>query len=188
MKKTTIGPQVMLYPTPTVLVGALVGDKPNLMTVAACGIASGKPPALSIAINKTRYTLKGIEEHGTFSVNTPSSKLLKEVDFCGIYSGKKRDKSKIFQVFYGALKTAPLIRECPLNIECKVIHSLDLSSHSLIVGEIVETHIDDECIIDGEVDPEKIDPITYILGPAQYRLLGEVIGTAFHVGQDKKSP
>ena len=140
MEKVKLGPETLLYPMPAVLVGAMVGDKPNFMTVAWCGIAASTPPAISVAIRRARYTLEGINASGIFSVNVPSADLAQKVDYCGLYTGHKRDKSQIFQVEYGRLQTAPLIKECPVNLECKVIHSFDLSSHMLIIGQIMETH------------------------------------------------
>lgn len=183
MNKTKLGPQTMLYPMPAVLVGAIVDDKPNFMTAAWCGIACMKPPAISVAINHTRHTLTGIKEKGTFSINVPSTDLVKKVDFCGIYSGTKRDKSKLFEVFYGELKTAPLIGECPVNLECKVIQSLDLGSHSLVVGEIIETHITENCLKDGKPDPQKIDPLVFMGSVRDYTKVGDVIAKAFEVGK-----
>ena len=118
MEKIKLGPQTLLYPMPAVLVGANVNEKPNLMTAAWCGIASHEPPAVAVAVRKNRYTLKGIKKNGTFSINVPSSDMAKETDYCGLYSGKNNDKSQIFKIFYGTLKTAPLIQECPVNLEC----------------------------------------------------------------------
>jgi flavin reductase (DIM6/NTAB) family NADH-FMN oxidoreductase RutF len=184
MEKMKLGPQTLLYPMPAVLVGARVNEKPNFMTAAWCAIAAYKPPAISVALRKERYTLKGVEEHGTFSINIPSADLAKKVDYCGIYSDKKRDKSEMFPVFYGVLETAPLIQDCPLSLECKVIHSLDLGSHRLVVGEIVETYIDEGCVTNGNPDPKKINPLVYAAGTNEYHRLGEVIGKAFNIGKD----
>ena len=183
MEKIKLGPQTLLYPMPAVLVGANVNEKPNFMTVAWCGIASRKPPAVAVAVRKNRYTLEGIKKNETFSINVPSSDMAKETDYCGIYSGKNNDKSQIFKIFYGALKTAPLIQECPVNLECKVIHYLDLGSHTLVVGEIIETYITDNCTSDGKADPEKIDPLIYIPGTHKYYSLGKAIAPAFKVGK-----
>ncbi len=183
MDKIKFGPQTLLYPMPAVLVGANVNKKPNFMTAAWCGIAAYKPPAITVALHKDRYTLKGIRENGTFSVNVSSSDMVKKTDFCGVYSGKKTDKSQIFKTFYGELKTAPLIQECPVNLECKAIHYLDLGSHTLIVGEIIETYITEDCLTDGKGDPEKIDPLIYIPGTMKYHRLGEAIGPAFKIGK-----
>jgi len=184
MEKVKLGPETMLYPMPAVLVGAKVEEKQNFMTAAWCGIAASKPPAISVALQKIRHTLKGIKEKGTFSINVPSSDLAKKVDYCGIYSGRKRDKSALFKVFYGVLETAPLIRECPVNLECKVSHSLDLGSHILLVGEIFETYINEDCLTNEKPDPAKIDPLIYTTGVMEYQRLGEVIGKAFHMGKD----
>jgi len=137
----------------------------------------------SVALRKERYTLEGVRENETFSINVPSSDMVKKTDYCGVYSGKKNDKSQIFKIFYGELKTAPLIQECPLNLECKVIHYLDVGSHTLVVGEIIETYLSEDCLTNGEVDPEKIDPLIYAPGTIKYHRLGEVIASAFKAGK-----
>jgi flavin reductase (DIM6/NTAB) family NADH-FMN oxidoreductase RutF len=184
MEKKKLGPQTLLFPTPAVLVGATVGERPNFMTAAWCGIAASKPPAVSVGLQKVRHTLKGIIEKDTFSINVPSAGLARQVDYCGIYSGDRRDKSELFNIFYGALKTAPLIRECPVNLECRVIHRLDLKSHELVIGEIIETYVSDDCVTDEKPDPEKIDPLIYTPGVMKYHRLGEVVGKAFNMGKD----
>ena len=184
MDKKALGPQTLLYPMPAALVGAIVNDKPNFMTAAWCGIAAFKPPALTVGIRPVRYTLKGMREHGMFSVNVPSIDLVKETDYCGVYSGKNKDKSQMFTVFYGDPKAAPLIEECPVNLECTVKHSLDLGSHTLLVGEITETHISEHCLTDGKADPEKIDPLIYVPAVQQYRRLGGFVAKAFEIGKE----
>ena len=100
-----------------------------------------------------------------------------------VYSGHREDKSGLFQVDYGVLQTAPLIRECPVNLECKILHVLDLGSHRLIVGEIVESHVRSDCMVDGQPDAAKIDPIVYLTGNQQYCHLGEMVGRAFSIGK-----
>lgn len=187
MNKIKLGPCTLLIPMPSVLVGAMVGKKPNFMTASWCSIAASKPPSISVALRKERYTLKGIQNKKMFSINIPSSNLVKKVDYCGIYSGKKIDKSKIFGIFFGRLKTAPLIEECLLNLECKSTHILDLESHLLVIGEIVETYITENCLTNGKADPKKIDPLVYSPGVQQYYHLGEVIAKAFDVGKNSTS-
>ena len=183
MKKVKLGPQTLLYPMPAVLVGAQVKGKPNFKTAAWCGIAASTPPAISVAVRPLRYTLTGITANNTFSINVPSADLVEKVDYCGIYSGHKVDKSQIFQVEYGRLKTAPLIQECPINLECRVIHALDLGSHTLFVGEIIETYVKQNCLTDDKADPAKIDPILYSTVARQYQRLGAVVGRAWEVGK-----
>jgi flavin reductase (DIM6/NTAB) family NADH-FMN oxidoreductase RutF len=169
---------------PAVLVGANVGGKPNYMTVAWTGVACMDPPMISIAVNKMRHTEKGIIENGTFSVNIPSTKNVVEMDYCGITSGSRVDKDLIFETFYGKLGTAPLIGEFPVNIECELRHTLELGSHNLHVGEVVDVLMSKDCIIDGKLDPKRIDPIIYS-GYNYYRL-GEVVGKAYSSGKGYK--
>ena len=189
MGKIVMGPQTLVYPMPALLVGANIDDKPNFMTVAWGGIANGEPPMISAAIRHTRHTLKGIRQNETFSVNIPSTDMVIEVDYCGITSGSKVNKVEAcqFEVFYGKLGNAPLIEQCPVNLECKVIHILDLGSHALVIGRIEETHVSESCLTDGEPDVSKIRPITYIDSPiTRYQALGEVLAKAFSVGKELK--
>jgi len=190
MGKILMGPQTLLYPMPALLVGANIGDKPNFMAVGWGGIASGEPPMISVAIRHQRYTLKGIKQNMTFSVNIPSIDMVKETDYCGIISGAKVNKAKVcqFKVFYGKLDTAPLIEQCPINLECEVAHILDLGSHSFVIGRIEETHVSDSCLTDGKPDVNKIKPFIYTTAPAsQYQSFGEVIAKAFSIGKELKA-
>ena len=113
MEKITVGPMPYMSVMPTVLVGANVKGKPNYMTAAWATVACMAPPMVCVAINKARYTAKGIEENKTFSLNIPSAKLAVETDHCGLVSGAQEDKSKVFRSFYGKLKTAPMAGGMP---------------------------------------------------------------------------
>ena len=125
-----------------------------------------------------------MKENKAFSVNVPSTNMVKETDYCGIYSGTSRDKSQIFEIFYGDLETAPLIKACPLNLENRVIHYLDLGSHTLVVGEITETYIQEDCLTQGKADPVKINPLIFTPGTREYYRLGEVLCPAFEIGKE----
>jgi len=187
MAKQLLGPQTLVYPMPALLLGANVEGRPNFMTVAWGGIACGESPMLSVAIRHARHTLKGIRQNMTFSANVPSASQAKEADYCGIVSGSKADKARAcgFKVFYGKLESAPLIEQCPVNLECRVVHILDLGSHSLVIGRIEETHVSEECLVNGKPDVVKINPLTYVTSPAaRYQGLGEIIGPAFRMGRE----
>ena len=185
MERVKLGPETLLFPTPAVLVGTTVAEKANFMTAAWCGIAASAPPAITVGIRSARFTCEGINATGTFSINVPSAGLAKKVDYCGLYSGHKRDKSNIFTVVYGSLKTAPLIEECPVNLECRLIQSVDLKSHVLFIGEIVETYVKADCMTDGKPDVVKIDPLVYAPGTGQYLRLGGIVGPAHRMGKDR---
>jgi len=187
MGKVTLGPQTLVYPMPAMLVGADVDGKPNFMAVAWGGIACGDPPMISAAIRHGRHTLKGIRQNQTFSVNIPSVELVKETDYCGTLSGSKADKASAcrFEVFYGKLGNGPMIGQCPVNLECRVVQILNLGSHSLVIGRIEEAYVSEQCLTDGRPDVDKVKPLTYVTSPAaRYQGLGEVVGKAWSVGKD----
>jgi flavin reductase (DIM6/NTAB) family NADH-FMN oxidoreductase RutF len=187
MGKILLGPQTLIYPMPALLIGANVNDKPNFMVAAWSGIANGEPPMISVAIRHTRHTFQGIRQNLTFSVNVPSADMVRETDYCGITTGSRVNKVKVcqFKIFYGKLTNAPLIEQCPVNLECRVVHILNLGSHSLVIGRIEETHISEDCLTDGKPDVNKIKPISYVISPArQYRTLTEAIAQAFSIGKE----
>lgn len=189
MPKVKLGPRTLLYPMPALLIGTQVDGKANFMTAAWSGIANNNPPMLTVAIQHHRYTLKGIRATGIFSVNVPSLKLIKEVDYCGIVSGSQEDKVTTcgFTIFYGLLKTAPMIEECPLNLECSLEHSLKLGTHSLLVGKIEEVHVSDGCLMEGEPEMLKVDPLVYGSGATKsYYSIGSKVGPAFSIGMELK--
>lgn len=187
MKKTTVGPMTLLYPKPALLVGANVDGMPNFMTVAWAGIVNQTPPMLSVAIRRKRYTYRGIDENQTFSVNIPSVNQVKETDYCGLVSGAKNDKVAVcgFSVFYGKLKTAPLIKQCPVNLECRLVQKMDFKTHVLCIGQIEEVHVDDDCLTNGKPDVEKVRPLVFTSGSEYaYYCLGEKLAAGFQVGKE----
>lgn len=169
---------------PAVLVGANVGGRPNFMTAAWTSVACMNPPMIAVAINKARHTEKGIVENRTFSVNVPSTRSAVALDHCGLVSGSRSDKSEVFETYYGKLKSAPLISEFPVNIECELRHTLELGSHNLHVGEIVDVHVDEGCLTEGAPDTRKIDPIVY--SSSEYFRIGDPVGKAFSIGRSYK--
>jgi len=182
MEKITLGPQPYMSVMPTLIVGSSVNGKPNYMTAAWATVACMAPPMVCVAINKVRHTAQGIEKNRTFSLNVPSAKNAVETDHCGLVSGSQEDKSKVFTPFYGQLSTAPLARECPVNIECRLFSQVDCGSHVLYVGEVVEIHADASCITDGKPDLAKVDPIVY--AQMAYWHTGKSVGRAFSMGKD----
>ncbi len=191
MGKVTLGAQAGIYPWPVTLVGAKVDGKPNFAAIAWCSDASSSPPMLSIAMRSTRYTYTGIRQNQVFSVNVPSADMVKETDYCGLATGAKVDKVKVcgFKVFYGRLENAPLIEQCPINMECRVAHMLELGSHSLIVGRIEEIHVSESCLTNGKPDFNKVNPLicTRIGAVSHYRSAGAVLAEAWRVGGGLKA-
>lgn len=181
MDKITLGPMPYMSVMPTVLVGANVNGKANYMTAGAATVACVAPPMVCVALNKARYTVKGIGENKTFSLNIPSARLVVEADHCGIVSGAQEDKSGVFKSFYGTLKTAPMAEECPVNIECKLFKAVDCGSHLLHIGEVIGVYADKGCITDGKPDVTKINPI--LLTQGAYFAIGKQVEKAFSAGK-----
>jgi len=176
------GPMPILGFYPTIMIGANVDGKPDFTTVAWTGVAASVPPHITIALQHHRYSLKGVRQTMSFSVNIPSAAQVKETDYCGLASGARVDKTADcgFSVFYGKLKNAPFIEQCPINHGCEVVQILNLGSHELIVGRIVDSHVSEECLTNGRPDPAKVNPFLFA-GLGYYRI-GEYLGDAFRCG------
>jgi flavin reductase (DIM6/NTAB) family NADH-FMN oxidoreductase RutF len=179
--KREYGAKNCLFPIPTVLVGALVEEKPNFNTIAFVGIID--LGHVSVTLNNAHYTNIGIKEKGTFSVNIPSTEMVIETDYCGLVSGSKVDKSSVFEVFYGKLETAPMIERCPLNMECRLAQTLEMANRDVFIGEIVMTYCDEGIMVGGKVDYADLHPLFFTMDDNGYWSLGERIATAWDAGK-----
>lgn len=184
MSKVQLGPKPFLLPQPAVLVGTVVDGNPNFMLAAWCGVANHTPPMVTVAVRPCRHTEAGIEANGTFSLNIPSTELVMKADYCGIVSGKRTDKSSVFTVREGSVQGAPLIDECPLVLECRLVQTLDLPTHKLHLAEVVEVHADEDCLVAGVPEMGKVDPLVYSITDGQYWKLGGPVAKAFQVGKE----
>lgn len=178
MAKTSKRPSTYLYPVPVVL--ATCGtDKPNIITLAWVGTVCSDPPMLGIGVRPERYSHGLIQETGEFVVNIPGEEMLEITDGCGHVSGRDVDKFATFGLTPQPASEvkAPLIAQCPVNIECKVVQQIPLGAHDLFLGEIVAVHVD-EAVLDEKgrrIDYDKAKP--FVLTFAEYRGLGDAIGT-----------
>ena len=182
MEKQQI-PNHFFIPMPVVLVGTQVKGKANFMAVGWIARVNYTPPMIACGLAKNHYTNEGIAEKKTFSVNIPSSSLLEKTDYCGLVSGAKADKSNVFEVFYGSLKTAPMIRECPVTLECRLVQTVDLPTHNLHIGEIAGVYADGRVIRDGKPDFPAIDPLFLTMPDNRYWTLGKHAGDAWSAGK-----
>jgi len=132
------------------------------------------------------HTNRGIKENKTFSVCIPSEDIINATDYCGLVSGSKVDKSGIFKVFHGKLKTAPMITECPVNLECKLEKIVDIGGHEIFVGEIISTITEEKYLTEGAIDLKKVKPFLLSLNDRVYYELGELKAKAWNVGNNYK--
>ncbi|MGE5373030.1 MAG: flavin reductase family protein [Solirubrobacterales bacterium] len=184
--KHTLGRRNLLYPTLTVLVGAMVHGRPNFITIAHVGILT--PQTISIGVNKSHYTNDGIKETGTFSINIPSVELAVKTDYCGIVSGRRVDKSEVFEVFYGELGNAPMIKECAVNMECQLVTVIDMLSHDIFVGKPVQTYVDEAVLSDGYLDLAKLNPLLFDMTSRYYWTIGEKHAPCWKIGNQLSKP
>jgi flavin reductase (DIM6/NTAB) family NADH-FMN oxidoreductase RutF len=182
--KIELGSKNLYYPTLTVLVGANVSEKPNFFTVAWGGIMGMN--MIYIASNISHYTNRGIRENKTFSINIPSADLVVETDYCGLHSGIKTDKSKVFKTFFGKLGNAPMISECAVNMECELVETFRINGHEVFTGKIIQTYCDEKCITNGVADLSKIQPFFFSFIDSSYWTLGKPLAKAMSTGKDYK--
>ncbi len=181
--KIEVAANVACYPMPCSIVGTIVDGKPNFLTIAWFSMVNLKPPYIMLALGDGHYSNPGIEANGTFSLNIPSAALMEATDYCGIVSGKKYDKSGVFDVFYGKLKTAPMITECPYSVECRVVKVVELQGDRLFIGEVVAAYSEQRYVTDGVPDLAKMKPFVLAMPNHKYLGLGEAIGNAWEAGK-----
>jgi flavin reductase (DIM6/NTAB) family NADH-FMN oxidoreductase RutF len=181
--KIKLGAYPYIYPMPTVIVGSLVNGDPNFVTISYVGIVQHKPPMASVTLINSHYTNQGIKQNKSFSINIPHTKLLSKTDFLGMNSGSTIDKAALFKVFYGELKSAPMISETPINLECKLIDVIDLKNNNeIFIGEIVQTYSSKKYIRRGYPFLKRLDPILFSINSNSYYKIGRRIGKAWQEG------
>jgi len=175
--KTLLNRSVMglISPKPVVLVTCIdEKGKPNIITIAAVAGAGHNPPMFSIAVRDDRYSYNLIERAGEFVINVPTARMAKEAALCGRLSGKNADKFKEAELtpVPAEVVRTPLIKECPINIECKVVGSVKPGTHRIYVGQVVATHVE-EGVFDGRLNLQKLP--TLIWNQVEYLRPGEPI-------------
>ncbi|MCF8235070.1 MAG: flavin reductase family protein [Bacteroidales bacterium] len=190
--KTTFGPQRIMFPLPTVLVVTGTIEKANIVSIAWINMLTGKPPTLGISVGSKGFSAEQIIQNKHFSVNLASVEIMKEADFCGITSGKDTDKF----VETGLTKMpskqipSPIIKECPVNIECILVDIRQSGRTYNFSGEILETHVDKDKVSDpghhGSIDVMAVNPLIYYSGKREYRQLGQKVGDAYSIGKELK--
>lgn len=167
-EKVDLKGSVILNPVPVVMVTSRGKDgKDNVFTVGWVGTVCTKPPMLSISVRPERLSHKYISETMEFTVNIPTSKLTKAVDYVGVRSGKTVDKIKEmnFTMKEGTNVSSPYIDECPVSIECKVKTVLQLGTHDCFIAEVVGSHVNKNLFDEkGKIHLEKADLISYCHG------------------------
>jgi flavin reductase (DIM6/NTAB) family NADH-FMN oxidoreductase RutF len=181
MEKVNIGTNPFLLPMPMVIVGTCIGERPNFMAVGWASRVNVRPAIMSVAIGR-HATAEAILKTGEFSINIPSVDLVPQTDIVGMVSGSEFDKSGLFEVFFGSLGKAPMIRQCPVTMECKVIRDVELPMDRLFIGEVKGVWSEERFLSGGSPDIEKVRPFCLTMPDNRYWSVGPAVGRAWHDG------
>ena len=175
--KVVKAPQTALGPVPAVLVTAGTMQASDVTTLAWVGTLCSDPPMIGVGVRPTRWLHHLIVEGEDFAVNVCDVAHVRQLDLCGMVSGRDTDKWALTQLTRepGTATAVPLVAECPLNIECVVRQTLHLGSHDLFIGEVVAVHVDERIQVKGRIDGAAFDPVCYVAG--QYWQLGKLVGS-----------
>ena len=151
-------------------------------------MCSHHPPAVMIAINATlkRKTLADILKSNDFCIGFPSCEHMDETDYFGIESGYNQNKLEKVNFSYkdAEIVNAPIIEEFKVSVECKVMHIVEVGSHTQVTGEIVNIQADESVVDDnGRIVFEKLDPLAYDDVTHSYFRMGDKISDAFKPGR-----
>ncbi len=183
--------QTILLPSPVLIVGTYGADgQPNIMNAAWGGIASSNPPCINVSLREATLTYHNIQQAGAFTVNIPSEKYLREADFVGMVSGREYDKFKEAHLTpeKSKLVNAPIVKEFPYALECRLVKQVDCGLHTMFIGEIVGMVADSGVLNSNQVpDIEKVRPMLWgSFGSMAYYNIGEKLGDAFSAGKELK--
>lgn len=177
MGKLTWKPGTMEYPLPAVLVSCGDMDNSNVLTVAWTGILCTDPAMTYVSIRKERYSYDIIKNTKEFVINLTTEDLAKATDTAGVKSGRNVDKFKLLNLTKEKATTAscPMVKESPVNIECKLEEIKELGSHDMFIAKITAVNVDEKYIDEtGKFDLEKCNLIAYSHGA--YYTLGKKLG------------
>ena len=188
MSKVTWKPGTFLYPLPVVMVSCGTMEESNIITVAWTGIMNTDPAMVYISVRPTRHSYNIIKESGEFVINLTTEDLAYATDWCGVKTGAQVDKFKEMKLTKEKANfvKAPLIKESPVSVECKVREIKELGSHHMFIAEVLGINADEKYIDEkGAFDISKCNLIAYSNG--NYYSLGKKIGKiGFSVQKNKK--
>jgi flavin reductase (DIM6/NTAB) family NADH-FMN oxidoreductase RutF len=187
MTKISIDKNAFPYPMPMVLVGTMTDNRPNFMAVGWITRVNFKPPLIAVGLGKSHFTNTGIHATKAFSINIPGVDLLEKVDYCGLVSGRQVDKAALFPVVLGEKTGAPMIEDCPVCMECKLVNVVDMPTNELFIGEIVGAYADAKCCTEGSPDITRIKPFTLTMPDNQFWSVGNPVGRAWGSGKKLKT-
>lgn len=159
MEKKQANFKSAIQPSPKVLVSCRdAAGRDNALAVGYCGNCSYDPPMVMVGVVPSRFSYHMIKETGCFVVNLAGKGQKEMFDYLGSVSGRDEDKLKDIQTADGTKVNAPMLADCPINIECSVVDSILTGSHEMFIGKIEAVHaLVDLVDCEGKIDFSKID-------------------------------
>lgn len=167
----------LLAPVPPALISSGTLENPNVMTAAWTGIVCSDPAMTYVSLRPSRYSHEIISKSGEFVINVPNLPLAKDVDFCGVKSGRNTDKFQACGITAAPSSKikAPQVKEAPISLECKVRSITHYGTHDMFLADIVAVNVDDAYINkQGGLNLEKAGLLAYAHG--FYYTLGRQLG------------
>jgi len=166
-KKVSVKAGALLAPLPTVMVSVSDGKEDNIITIAWTGIINSIPPMTYISVRPERHSYAMLKKSREFVINLVSEDLVYAMDYCGCKTGAKEDKfeSMHFTKIDADIVKCTMIKESPINLECKVTEVKKLGSHDMFMAEIVAVHVDEKYVQkDGRIAYEKAGLVSFMHG------------------------
>ena len=189
---SSLGSLPFCLPAPVWLVGTYDAEgRPNVMTAVAGGLCSTQPPCLGVSLRRGGWTHASLPGRAAFTVAVPSRSLAARVDFAGLMSGRNADKFAAAGLtpVAGEHVDAPYVAECPVVLELALPHTLELGSHTLNVGELMDVKVEESCLRpDGLPDPARIDALCFAPLTHEYYATGDFVARAYAVGKTLRRP
>ncbi|MBI4322480.1 MAG: flavin reductase family protein [Chloroflexi bacterium] len=132
--------------TPVAMISVAAGERRNVMSATRVTCVSSKPPLMAVSIAASRHTYDLIKEAGEFVVNIASVGQAELANKVGKVSGRDGDKFGNYGIETRAASKvkSPLIAGSATCMECKLIGSSVNGDRTLLIGEVVAMHVDEE--------------------------------------------
>ncbi|MCF0153381.1 flavin reductase family protein [Megasphaera sp.] len=152
---------------------------PNAMNAAWGAQSDYGEITLFLAKHKTTDNIKHTK---AFTVAFATKDTVEIADYFGVETGNKVNKIEKAgcHVHKSCHVNAPIIEEFPVTLECECTSYDD--NTGILVGKIVAQQADESVLTDGKIDYDKLQPIIFDIATMTYRLIGPVVGQAFHDG------
>ena len=184
--KQSLGAITLVYPTPVFVVGTYDRNgRPNAMTASWGGICCSQPPCVAVSLRKATYTYGNIVERRAFTISIPSEQYARQADYFGLVSGRTSDKFAATGLtpVRSELVDAPYVKEFPLVVECRLVHTIELGLHTQFVGEVADVKADASVMTGRMLDIKKVRPLAFTPDTQQYYGIGDLVGKAFKIGE-----